>query len=578
MTKRNNSPSMKYRDRKGAVSILTVVLLFTFSLTVLAIHLGWFSQSVVKNAKLLAIGRQARGLAEGFVTNGHFYLSRAINYPSFDKRIWNTFRQETGSASFELDGPTLCHAFAELALHRDYILVRKKVEVTIDFQKSSSREAPSDCDRYGTVTLTAKVENTECGVSRTVTSTFDFILSLASTPRPFDLFTLYLDEGHELVNGRYKANALIESARLRLDELITTASKIKGDYEEIIDGLEGKDGGEKAIEIVRQALSHLNEFIKSYPGTPALAPQPNKVTAETVSLFPDGPFSCLVWQKEMDLTQLNLPFFLTKSLAELKVLRKEQRDARKALETFYRSDLKNPQALIGLTASWCVAANRLAKGNKKLLLDGFGKFQRSCVIFSGKSHALMRPSVDSLSRNDLLLRSSCYLAEGDKYGMGDLRDLSEKVSSLINRNGAFSGILFVDNKKQELVIDGTLAGRLVIVAAGPLRLTNVQRKDKDRDLLTFIALDRIVVEGKVNASVVAMKDYVLEPEAEIDGNLILRRVDMNKNDEELLRGQLFYDKSLRAGPLSFDYTTKTVDGGKQVVALSPTPIHSKVAW
>ncbi|MBI3892554.1 MAG: hypothetical protein HY303_13605 [Candidatus Wallbacteria bacterium] len=146
-------------------------------------------------------------------------------------------------------------------------------------------------------------------------------------------------------------------------------------------------------------------------------------------------------------------------------------------------------------------------------------------------------------------------------------DFSKSLRTLLDRydkdGKPLNAVVHVDTGGQVLALDNIkIRGKLVLVVNGKVRLSNVSLSDPAQDLLTVHCDGRVILDGRVTASVVASSDVDMPAGTVLQGNLVMYRSD----GAQLLKGKIVRDERYRS---SMGGTPQEQLQGHVVVALSP---------
>jgi hypothetical protein len=153
--------------------------------------------------------------------------------------------------------------------------------------------------------------------------------------------------------------------------------------------------------------------------------------------------------------------------------------------------------------------------------------------------------------------------------LDESQDINLAFNQFLEQYDPANGVLFVDNPTQTLVIENRqIAGKLVLVTSGNLKLSNLEPLDPGRHLLTVISFGRLIATGRVVASLSPMGEFLVPGAVlQLVGNLVFRQV----LEADQLRGSLEYDPRIFSGT-----TTSTSDAKAKkthyYLGLSPQPL------
>lgn len=560
-----------------------VVLLLVFVLGALLAGHAVFGGSTARSVRRLAAGERARRLADAAATEAWFRLGQRVNDPSRGGSLWTAVRCQPGGFDADMALDDLPGLTAELGEDAGLSLADGRVRVHVEPQTGASAVVPCAYDRQGRVTVEAAVRDEGEGVTRRIRRTYDLAVSLASTPRPFDVATVFLADADELVNVRTvgrSANALIENAAVQLADLRASAQAMRAAYEQMVAELQTAEGqADDQIASLRQAEALLDDFLARAPLEVAVQDGPLAAEARAVRRFPPSPFALVTRASGVELSDLDLPSRVESRTRAIDEESERQLGARRALQAFLESKPRDAGPLVGLTAAWIAAATPLAFTYEGLLLDDYAAFQRLVTYVAGADYQAVFPHIFALQAGDFYRRSSMTVAQGDPWSLADGRSIGTKVSQLLDDEGIRCGMVYVDNPTEELVLDRTMAGRIVLVVAGDVTIRRLDLDSAADDLCTVICFGRLRVEGTAATSLVAAGSFSSASSSSITGNLTWVRPEFSKvPSTEVFRGSLTRDFRYQAGPKGADGTMATVEPGHQVVCLGPYPAAETVAW
>ena len=275
---------------------------------------------------------------------------------------------------------------------------------------------------------------------------------------------------------------------------------------------------------------------------------------DTLHLFPRQPLLLYTNEDFVDLAELNLP---DKVKFRFEKIEEAFDKLRQTLKEVERMEKKvSPSQLVPYVKRYHDDVLYLADQYRGLLIDDYKKFQDALIEAAGEDYRRFEPYLAQLDKKDLMGKATTGLYEKDPFDMNDKRPISTKVDDLFARGPAYNGILFVSNPSQELIINRTFRGRLVLVVEGDVTIRRATVDDLNKDVLTIICFGRMSVEGSVQATLMTWGSYRCQPGLTIDGAVIFKRVNFVAGKPgEVMTGKFNKNDKMRAGP--------TVEKGEQ---------------
>jgi len=569
------------RRRRGFGTLLILVLVLVLFLGTLAIGHGLFSTSLSVRAHRAFAGNLALQLATNAVTAAHVVVSRAVNTPG--TTLFRSCRERTDAFTVTLPAADLPGLTDELARHDGYRLEDDAVSVELLQQHPVSARVPTEYDRFGVLRIRAVVTHDVTGVVRRWSEAYDVKILAESPPRPIDGATFCMFEPSPFVDAFAKdgsANESIKGAVQRLAEFESARAKFQEEYGKLIDALEDVDdeAARAPLEQLRQAVALLEAMGRTYP---TVRLEPSGTTdgiPSALHLFPAPPYMLCSTAAQVDLAAVNLPARVQRRVTAIQLLERQQGEAAEALQAFWDGKPKDLTPLPELQRTWCDRASAAAEAYRALLLDDYKTFQDTFVESAGAAYAALYPAFVAMQAVEYASRASAVLREGDTFGTGDERTIGAKFDALLARgDGTLSGVLFVDNRRQTLVLDTTFCGRLTLVVAGPLTIRRAQIADPSRDLVTIVSYGRLDVQGPVQAALVTAGSFTLGPTTAIQGSFVALSVDMGTAEAQaLLAGTLVRDERLVSGPTRADGRAESIFADHQYVTVGPYPVATEL--
>ena len=432
---------MNSKSRSGHGTLLVLVLALLMLLAVMGVAHGFFSASVVKYNQYATKGDVAIDLAENALAEAHRVIATKLNDKSC--KLFQMFREKLGSFTFSLTSSDLPYLAAELKKQNCFSLVKDEVTITVLGGVSTSKAMPTDWDRAGRLRICASIVHQESKIVRRLAQIYDFRISLPAVPRPLDRHTLVIGDGIPLISTYANANETINGTQKRLDELKTVLRQRKEDFEKTKEELAGNSEAQAALPLLDLAAKECQQLLSQWP------------KIEGLSLFPEGAFTITTDSAQLDLSTFNLPAKVRKRASSIDVMEKQQAKSYQSLCTTLEK-CANGKAehnrVLETLMKWCQDLEGLVVEYEGLLVEDYLAFQQNCKFHEDDDMALFEAILASLVPADLIYKSTAVIYDFDVHQNGDLRNINLKFKQLINRGPAFSGVLYVMNKDEELVI------------------------------------------------------------------------------------------------------------------------------
>ena len=363
-------------------------------------------------------------------------------------------------------------------------------------------------------------------------------------------------------------NKSIEGALKKLKDLYEQNDKMLSRMKEAMSSSQLPAGARASLE---QMVRLLEDVKAKWPQVKLGAnSQKTDDVEDTLHLFPRQPLLLMTNAESVDLAQLNLPDKVKFRMEKIQTAFDKLKETLKEVERMGKN--ASPSQLVPYVQRYHDDVLYLAGEYRGLLLEDYKKFQDSLVEISGDDYRLFEPYLAQMDKNDLRCKSTIGLYEKDPFEMDDKRTISQKVEDLLNRGPAFSGLLYISNPKETLVIRRTFRGRLVIVVEGDVTIERATVEDKNQDLLTIISFGSMAVEGNVHGTLMSWGSYRSQPAVTIEGSVIFKRVNfVGGNPKEVMCGLVNRNERMRAG-------NKAEKGGASVTyfdamhfSLAPAP-------
>ncbi len=566
------------KSRSGAGVVLVIILVLLFVIAVVVMGRSQFSSFVAGKTTKSAYGDLALLLAENALTEAHFRLGTLANSPNSE--IYKLFRHEKGYGEGEIPLSKLPSLLEDLKRHKTFTLPEAAVSLEIHFQSPLSKEMPSKNDRFGSLCLQAEIYHDSTGVVRRVSETYDFKVNLVAPPRYFDTYTFFVADAVFLINSYAmdgEANKSIDASMKRMKELYDKNDEFIRNLDQAIAAAE--DAKSKALTGGSQYDAAINNLRKSKQIIQQTQGQWPQATVQsfgtettgiddTLHYFPDAPMCVYSYADEIDLDDVNLPDKVKKRMEDIKTAEQEHQKASQACHDFLKPKPTNLSPLPGLIQSYCDATLATVKQYHGLLVQDYKGFQDELIEVGSSSYSKFSKFFNQFKKRDLLRKASAVITEGDYFKQNDSRDITTKFNAIFDDRESFSGLLYVCNPKEELVIDRQFKGRVVIVVDGDVTIRSCTVEDMTQDMVTIIGIRKMQVQGPVVASLIPFWSFQKVPDIEITGNLVFSRLNFTGGPaSEILAGKIKRDERLISGP-----TGEEVSADYLYVNIGPEPI------
>jgi hypothetical protein len=473
--------------------LLVVILAFIVVLCVFGFAQRYLTSAVTTQTFRSSIGDLALQLAQSGADEALYQLGKGLNDPTspiflpIRKEVYGDQVGDRDFSSFVtvphllqiLKDPNFAH-FSVKELHAHILYQSQFVNLAYE--------------RFGLLKVSCRVQydvGVADSISREVEVGTGFKINMVGPPRPFDqsLFLGFIADPQSALNYSDVNVKKREYAGLAKD-IAETAEK----YANL--GGEGVRGEYNQILSIVQPLESLQGKIPDLP-TDRIAVRVMKPTGFTIT-FDD----LYIWKKLED-----------KERAELAPAKRTMERAMVALST----NALNPAAHRELINAMKIIAQFL-KDQFKVMVDYPDTFD---IVKGGKYDELdaFRYKLElkhwAHSPNITIQESPSDPAESQ------LKRLFAAIHPL-------NTVIRVDNPNTPLNLDGiNVTGKEVIVTGkGGVRLANVNKQERDRDLLTVICIGgTVTLEGDVHAAVISADGHVAAPSpARIQGLLVLNQL------------------------------------------------------
>jgi hypothetical protein len=272
---------------------------------------------------------------------------------------------------------------------------------------------------------------------------------------------------------------------------------------------------------------------------------------------------------KVDLAALNLPDRVAQRFTALDGQAASYDGARQALSQTLNSaaSAEDPGRIREQTRAYVASVRDLAASLRDLLLLDYKGFQDSLLEAVGGTATALERFCGQLSMNDMLAKASAQVTEGRA---GDAGEVNAGFEDLLARGPSLHGLIAIRNPTQELLLDRTFRGRMVLAVEGNVTLQRVAVEDPAQDMVTIVCFGRMELQGPVQASLVPFGTFTSTPEAAVTGNLITNRISFaGAKPAEVLVGSVTRDERVVAGPTGGDLTPWP---DYEYVTLGPEPV------
>jgi len=575
MRRRTTGYSSRRRDRPSRAGygiLLVLVLAILLVLAVVGVGHGFFSTSVSEMTQLAARGDVAVDLAANGLAEAHFLLARSVNTPG--SAFYDRFRNQTGDFSFDVPLKDLPHLAQELKEAKHYALEDGAVHGEVQGQHPSSPANPTEHERQGRLYLSASIVHTGLGVVRRLGYSYDLKVCLSVPARPLDRPTLFVADARPLVTTFADANDTINRSIARLAELLTAIGNVKAEFQKLMEKAKQDPASSSFVGQLQVVITRLQAIEQGWPRI-TVSSGTTRGVADQLHLFPADAFALTTEGARVDLTAVNLPPRIRTRITTIQTRETEQQTSYQAfVDAVKNLSSSNSSQVMTAFQDWTTKLEALVAEYKALLITDYKAFQDSFDELAGGALDPYRKALASLTGQDEAMRSTAVIYDVDAHRSGDVRNLATKFAQLLDRGPAFSGRLFVVNSNEELVIDRTFKGRIVIVVNGNAVIQRALVDQPGTDNVVIVGLGRLAVEGPVQGNVIAVGPLTMEPEAAITGNLVVTRPDyVSITPERVLAGSVTRNEALVAGPATGDGSLSSVGPGFLYVAVGPSPVQ-----
>jgi hypothetical protein len=570
---------MKSTYRRGAGSILVVVLVMLFIITTITLGRSFYTSYISDRTSKNVYGDLGLTLASNILKEGNLRLSFLANYSGSSSRIFENMRSEDEYFTAPIPLSSLPVSKTMLNEYKGYKLLDDEISVKCLSKHASSQNLPFSHDSYGLLELSASIQHLQSGVFREKKEIFSYRITLTAPPVPLSNYTLMIGDGVFLTNGYgvdNDANKTIDSAVLRLNELFTLLQDFATKGDEFKKALQDKadssippisgeyeDGANevsKSIDILQQTILLKPEIMIKDFG------EETESDHKTIHYFSPPPQCFYSQEAQINLEDINLP---DKVKNRLKLIDENEKNLAKYaanVKSFIDSKPSNLAPLPNLINDLCQSTLLTAKEYENLLLKDYKNFQDKLIEIGSTSYPDYLKAFMQLSKIDLLRKATAVITEEDD---GSEQTINEKLNNFLDNRERYNGLIFVQNPTTELVINRKFKGRIFLVVEGDIAIEQATIDNEKSDLITIASFRKMTLKGPVEASLIPWFSFSSIPGVPIKGNLIFSRLNfIGATPAEVLAGYVTYDP--RLGGASGD--NEDVFKKHQYVSISPFPL------
>ncbi|MBI3894098.1 MAG: hypothetical protein HY303_21475 [Candidatus Wallbacteria bacterium] len=523
--------------RAGVGALPVIVMTLLMVLAFVGFSQRYFGSQVSSQTFRLAMGRLAEQLADSAVEEALHDVRSHVNDPSdplFQEIRLEVYAGVTGEVPLTIKTPFV-ERIAREAPYRGFFLEDVRADVIWQAQFSKL-----PYEKFGVVRCRARA-GIRLGltekVQRTVETGVDFKIVLASTPRPFDQTTVYIEDGTSL--GTSRANRRMEEALRTLEALASE----KADVSRRLEARKAEVSPGGSGEALLADYSSLD--------IPALRPTLHRMEEENLVVFRV--------QDQVDLKELDMAGAVVRFESDLESVDRRLSSARTALDAAFTDATRHREYL---------AALKDAAGKRTRFLQWLVGYQSATSEWGGEAWSRLAEFHYKLEQVEWKRKAFHFIREGQG---GSAR---AQLEALAARLGRLNGVVFVENPGETLELEGKLAelrGMLVLVTTGAVRLSGAGRNGGPTDFLTIVSYGRMSVDGEVHASLIPRGGVLVPASATVKGNLILH----DAQDPSALQGIVKHDARYFSGRT----TTEDSSGAftdYYLCALGPRPVYREV--
>ncbi|MBI2943351.1 MAG: hypothetical protein HYY25_04050 [Candidatus Wallbacteria bacterium] len=519
----------------GALPVIVMALLMVLAFVGLAQR--QFGSQVANQTYRLAMGRLAEQLADSAVEEALHVVRTHANdpgHPIFMELRGEVYPDQTAEVPLTVRAP---HAerLAREAPFRGFSLEDVRADIVWQAQFSHL-----PYEKFGIVRCRARA-GIRLGlaekVARTVETGVDLKVVLASTPRPFDQTTVYIQDGTSLGTAR---------SNRRMEEALKSLEAFGAERTELTRRLEARKA---QVAPAGSATALLVEY--GQVDLPSLGPLVHRMDEDRLVLFRV--------QDRVELKELDLGSAVARYEADLERVDRKLASERQSLEAAFDDAARHRDYL---------AALREAASKRTRFLQWLLGFQNATSEFGGDSYERLAEFHYKLELVEWKRKAFHHIKEAPGASA------KAQLEALMARLGRLNGVVWVENPTETLELDGRLSelkGLLILVTSGAVRLSGTNRGAGPNDLLTVVAFGRMSVDGDVRASLVPRAGVVVPPSATIHGNLVLRdAADATALQGAVKRDPRYYSGRTTAEDASGAYPDYYLCG------LGPRPVYREV--
>ncbi len=497
--------------------------------------------------------------------------------------VFELFRAPAQGGSLDLAPADLPHVSADLAPYSGYAIGPVRLEILRRAPMSLLADELVAYDAFGVLRLTVEAWGPQKVASRQVAE-YGFRCVLASPPRPFDLFTLFvlnplplLTEGHFQASANLTLEAFVESlSRTRqglakvADELEEAARKIDEKLDSLGPLSIGADDAKRARDEMRRLATEYRAATRppKWPADPDWElTGPDGATTGLPGKLHRFAWPVVVYSlaDEVDLDRLNLPRRIRPLVQEVETRRPRIEETRNRLESRLRAEDLGGSV-------------RAAEEYLELLVQNAADQHAGLVAMKEFQDDLIEiwgPQAEELAKRFRRLgveeqaRRAPYVFRG--------QGAADRARQFLAPTGANppSGVVFVDDPDAPLEIDlPGFAGNLLVVTAGAMSVQNVTVQDPTRDSVALLAHGRLsVARGGIQAGLFARSQDFRGPGESFAGSLVMDTPETAAL-ERTFTGKIQRMPGLVSGPEGFPVRPDP-EKTRLTITLSPGPEYRR---
>jgi hypothetical protein len=546
------------RVRRGMGSLLATVLLFFIAAFGVGLARHALSSRVRSSVRAVSAGSQALEIARSAIEEAANLMQQRMNTPGPDV-LFTTFRNESGVRPMRatVDAPAVRAHLGADPLFAGFELPREGVSLEL---VSCRPLHPGSTECAGRFRFTVGVKHRPTGARREVSVERAFKVSLLSTPRPYDQFSLIVLHPDNLF-GIDEVNARMRTAVAAMRSLRETARpRIVATLERVIALANGRLRQAGSVERDAglsggRAREYRREELVGPIEAAALteAPAVGSDVTRPYHFIPSKLVLSTKAERIADLGTLNLVRTIrdraagrseaavegyNQAAAELdavvrRILELHDRSAGYRSEAQVRAGVAESDRLnMRLKA----AVDRLRVRMEALsaassdLLEIVRAYTDRHIESTDEAADWLRSFGRTLDSSEWLSRATFRF-----QGPGAGRRFKEFLASYNGKGQPLNGIVVVDEPGEPFKLENVkVHGKLVIVATGDVALRDVEIESVETDLLTVQSDGVLRAGGRVDAALVPRSQFRPSGDLRLNGALVFDAVE----SPELLAGSL----------------------------------------